>query len=82
MVLGQAVTRGSTPKATLLEPTLFRRFFTSSLLTESYGESVASGVWVNEEDSNHGQMVENVEYWCYLPFTLLYFAREHPENTS
>ena len=47
VVLGQAVTRGSTPKATLLEPTLFRRFFTSSLLTESYGESVASGVWVN-----------------------------------
>ena len=51
-MLGQAVTGGSTPKATLLEPTLFRRFFTSSLLTESYGESVASGVLENEEDSN------------------------------
>ena len=47
-VRGQAVTGGSTPKETLLEPTLFRRLFTSSLLTESYGESVASGVWVND----------------------------------
>ena len=34
-----------------LEPTLFRRFFISTLLTESYGESVASGVWQNEQDS-------------------------------
>jgi len=48
VVLGQAVTLWNTPKATLFEPTLFRRFFTSSLLTESYGESVASGVWVND----------------------------------
>ena len=52
MVLGQAVTRGSTPKATLFELALFRRFFTISLLTESYGESVAFGALENEEDSN------------------------------
>ena len=43
VVLGQAVTGGSTPKATLFELALFRRFFTSSLLAESYGEGVASG---------------------------------------
>ena len=61
-VRGREVTGGSTPKATLFELALFRRFFTSSLLTESYGESVASGVLENEEDSNHGQMVANVEY--------------------
>ena len=52
MVRGRAVTGGSTRKATLFEPTLFRRFFTSSLLTESYSKSVASGVLENEEDSN------------------------------
>ena len=51
MVVGQAVTGGSTPKATLLEPTLFRRFFASSLLTESDGESVASVVKATEKDS-------------------------------
>ena len=48
VVLGQAVTGGSTPKATLFELALFRRFSASSLLTESYGESVASGVCVND----------------------------------
>ena len=48
VVRGQAVTGGSTPKETLLERALFRRFFASSLLTESYGESVASGVCVND----------------------------------
>ena len=48
MVLGQAVTGGSTPKATLLELALFRRFFPNSSLTESYRESVASGAWVND----------------------------------
>ena len=48
VVRGQAVTLGSTPKATLLELALFRRFFASSLLTESYVESVASGVWVRD----------------------------------
>ena len=47
-VLGQAVTLWNTPKATLLELALFRRFFPNSSLTESYGESVASGVWVND----------------------------------
>ena len=47
-VLGQAVTLWNTPKATLLELALFRRFNATSLLTESYGESVASGVWVND----------------------------------
>ena len=48
MARGRAVTRGSTPKAPLLELALFRRFFASSLLTESYDESVASGVWVSD----------------------------------
>ena len=48
MVCGQVATEKSTPKATLLELALFRRFFTSSLLTESYDESVASGVWQND----------------------------------
>ena len=47
-VRGQAVTLWNTPKATLLELALFRRFNATSLLTESYGESVASGVWVND----------------------------------
>ena len=47
-VRGREVTGGSTPKATLLELALFRRFFISTLLTESYGESVASGVWQND----------------------------------
>jgi hypothetical protein len=48
VVRGQAVTGGSTPKATLFEPGLFRNFVASSSLTESYGESVASVVWVND----------------------------------
>ena len=47
-VRGRAVTGGSTPKATLFEPCLFRKFVATSSLTESYGESVASGVWVND----------------------------------
>ena len=47
-VRGQAVTLGSTPKATLLEPCLFRKFVASRLLPESYGEGVASGVWVRD----------------------------------
>lgn len=47
-VHGRAVTGGSTLKATLLELALFRRFKATSSLTESYGESVASGVWVND----------------------------------
>ena len=67
MVLGQAVTRGSTLKATLLELTLFRRFFTSSLLTESYGESVASGVWVNEEDANLDTRRQSLKPSNYCP---------------
>ena len=67
VVHGQAVTVGSTPKATLLEPTLFRRFFTSSLLTESYGESVASGVWVNEEDSNLDTRRQSLKPSNYCP---------------
>ena len=45
---GPEVTRGSRLKVSLFELALFRRFFTSSLLTESYGESVASGVWRND----------------------------------
>ena len=47
-VRGQAVTGVSTPKATLLELALFRRFNANSSLTESYDERVASGVWVND----------------------------------
>ncbi len=49
---GRVVTGGSTPKTTLLEPGLFRKFVANPLLTESCGESVASGVWWNEKDSN------------------------------
>ena len=61
MARGRAVTRGSTPKATLFELALFRRFFTSSLLTESYGESVASGVLENEEDSNRDKRCQSLK---------------------
>ena len=67
VVRGQVATRGSTPKATLLEPTLFRRFFTSSLLTESYGESVASGVLENEEDSNLDTRRQSLKPSNYCP---------------
>ena len=52
VVLGRAVTRGSTPKATLFEPCLFRKFVATSSFTESYGEGVASGVTETEKDSN------------------------------
>ena len=52
VVLGQAVTKGSTPKATLFEPGLFRKFAANPLLTESYSEGVASGVTETEKDSN------------------------------
>ena len=52
MVLGQAVTGGSTPKATLLEPCLFRKFVANPWLTESCGEGVASGLTETEKDSN------------------------------
>ena len=48
VVLGQAVTLWNTPKATLLEPALFRRFNATSSLTESYDEGVASGLTENE----------------------------------
>ena len=58
MVRGQAVTGGSTRKATLFELALFRRFSASSLLTESYGESVAFGALENEEDSNRASGVK------------------------
>ena len=61
VVLGQAVTRGSTPKATLFELALFRRFFTISLLTESYGESVAFGALENEEDSNRDRRCQSLK---------------------
>ena len=61
MVLGQAVTGGSTPKATLFELALFRRFFTISLLTESYGESVAFGALENEEDSNRDKRCQSLK---------------------
>ena len=70
MVRGRAVTGGSTPKATLLEPTLFRRFFASSLLTESYGESVASGVLENEEDSNRYDILNHTEIWLTISLHL------------
>ena len=43
---------------------------------ESYGESVAFSVRVNDWDSNHRQIAENVEYWCYSPLPLLYFLEE------
>ena len=52
MVLGQAVTGGSTPKATLFEPCLFRKFVANSSLTESYGEGVAFDLTETEKDSN------------------------------
>ena len=61
MVLGQAVTGGSTPKATLFELALFRRFSASSLLTESYGESVAFGALENEEDSNRDKRCQSLK---------------------
>ena len=52
VVLGQAVTGESTPKATLFEPCLFRKFVANPLLTESYGKGIASGVKETEKDSN------------------------------
>ena len=67
MVRGRAVTGGSTRKATLFEPTLFRRFFTSSLLTESYSKSVASGVLENEEDSNLDTRRQSLKPSNYRP---------------
>jgi len=70
VVLGQAVTLWNTPKATLLELALFRRFFASSLLTESYGESVASGVWQNEYDSNRYDILNHTEIWLTISLHL------------
>lgn len=52
MVRGQAATGASTLKATLLEPNPIRRFCANSLLAESDGESLASGVAETEKDSN------------------------------
>lgn len=49
---GREVTGGSTPKATLFEPTLFRKFVATSSLTESCGKGVASGLTETEKDSN------------------------------
>ncbi|MAI70427.1 MAG: hypothetical protein CMM01_05890 [Rhodopirellula sp.] len=51
-VLGREATRGSTPKAILFEPTRFRNFFATPLLTESCGEGVAFGLTETEKDSN------------------------------
>ena len=51
MVRGWEVTGGRTPKATLLEPCLFRKFVANRLLPESYGEGVASGLTEPEKDS-------------------------------
>jgi len=47
-VRGQALMRGSTPKATHFEPALFRKFGVKSFSKESYGESVAFGLCANE----------------------------------
>ena len=46
------MTGGSTPKATLLEPTLFRRFSANARLAESDSEGLASGVAETDKDSN------------------------------
>ena len=51
VVLGQALTLGSTPKATLFEPGLFRKFVANPWLTESYDEGVAFGLTETEKDS-------------------------------
>ena len=67
MVHGRAMTLGSTPKATLFELALFRRFFTISLLTESYGESVAFGALENEEDSNLDTRRQSLKPSNYRP---------------
>jgi hypothetical protein len=52
VVLGQAVTLWNTPKATLFEPCLFRKFVANSSLTESYGEDVVFGLTETEKDSD------------------------------
>ena len=52
MVRGRAVTGGSTRKATLFEPCLFRKFVVNRLLTESYDEGVAFGLTETEKDLN------------------------------
>ncbi len=49
---GQAVTGGSTPKATLFERVLFRKLVARCLSTESYGDGVASGLTETEKDSS------------------------------
>ena len=55
LVVGdREVTGGSTPKATLLEPCLFRNFVANSLVTKSCGEGVGSGLTETEKDSNLG----------------------------
>ena len=51
-VRSQAVTRGSTPEATLFELTLFRKFVATSLATESCGERVTLGVTGTDKESN------------------------------
>ncbi len=68
MVRGQAVTGGSTPNATLFVLALFRRFVPTSLLTESFGEGVASGLCANEKDSNTDTPPKRLVVYChYLP---------------
>ncbi len=47
-VRGQAVTLGSTPKATLFEPCPFRKLVATSSSTENDGQSVASDLWRSE----------------------------------
>ena len=51
-VRGREVTGGSTPKATLFEPCLFRKLVATPSFTESCGEGVASGFTETEKDSN------------------------------
>jgi len=61
VVLGQAVTLWNTPKATLFEIALFRKFVANPLLTEVYGEVVASGFTESEKDSNFDMRRQHLE---------------------
>ena len=68
MVHGQAVTGGSTPKTTLFEPCLFRKFVVTRLLTESYDEGVAFGVLQNGWDSNLDMLGQHLKPSHHGPY--------------
>ena len=80
VVRGQAVTRGSTPKATLLEPCLFRKFVANCLLTESYDEGVAFVVLQNGWDSNLDMLGQHLKPNHHGPYDAHHLADQSGPN--